>query len=142
MYYEDILAAGYLSRIDDINKHFIILLSLLPPLRPAQDVGDVDEGQHDALLLHLGLLGQPKVVGATHPQAGLSQESDEEEADLGDDILPAAVLRQLLVQAPSHLVLDDGEEVPVAVEVEGGGDGGEDEDERIEDPHHSRVQIL
>ena len=100
--------------IDHINKQF---LSLLPPLWPAQDVGDVDEGQHDPLLLHLRLLGEPKVVGAAHAQAGLPQEAKDEEDDLGDDVLHAAILRQLLVKAPSQLVLDEGEEVPVAVEV-------------------------
>ena len=132
----DILAA---VGVDYINKQ---LLSLLPPLWPAQDVGDVDEGQHDPLLPHLRLLGDTKVVGAAYAQAGQPQEAKEEEDDLGDDILPAAILRQILVEAPGQLMLDDGQQVPVAVEMEGGGDCGEGEDDGVQDPHHSRIQIV
>ena len=48
----------------------------------SHDVGDVDEGQHDPLLLHLRLLGDPEVVGAAHTKAGLTQEPKEEEDHL------------------------------------------------------------
>ena len=54
----------------------------MPIVLLAHDVGEVDEGQHHPLLLHLRLLGDPKVVVAAHTQARLPQEPKEEENHL------------------------------------------------------------
>ena len=65
-------------RIYHIDK----VIFFVPSALLAHDVGEVDEGQHDPLLLHLRLLGDSEVVGAAHTKAGLAQEPKEEEDHL------------------------------------------------------------
>ena len=65
-------------RIYHIDK----VIFFVPSVLLAHDVGEVDEGQHDPLLLHLRLLGDPEVVVAAHTQARLPQEPNEEENHL------------------------------------------------------------
>ena len=65
-------------RIYHIDK----VIFFVPSVLLAHDVGEVDEGQHDPLLLHLRLLGDPEVVVAAHTQARLPQEPKEEENHL------------------------------------------------------------
>ena len=65
-------------RIYHIDK----VIFFVPSVLLAHDVGKVDEGQHDPLLLHLRLLGDPEVVVAAHTQARLPQEPNEEENHL------------------------------------------------------------
>ena len=65
-------------RIYHIDK----VIFFVPSVLLAHDVGEVNEGQHDPLLLHLRLLGDPEVVVAAHTQARLPQEPNEEENHL------------------------------------------------------------
>ena len=65
-------------RIYHIDK----IIFFVPIVLLAHDVGEVDEGQHHPLLLHLRLLGDPEVVVAAHTQARLPQEPKEEENHL------------------------------------------------------------
>ena len=60
-------------RIYHIDK----VIFFVPSVHLAHDVGEVDEGQHDPLLLH-----DPEVVVAAHTQARLPQEPKEEENHL------------------------------------------------------------
>ena len=122
-------------RIYHIDK----VIFFVPSVLLAHDVGEVDEGQHDPLLLHLRLLGDPEVVVAAHTQARLPQEPNEEENHListinildwqeddhlWDDVLGTAVHWSLLVVA-GELDLHNREQVPVPGDRDHAGDHDE-----------------
>ena len=71
-------------------------------------------------------------VEAAHLHGG----AHGEDGRLRRDVLPAAG-----GHVPHHRLLHDVHEVPQAVEVDGGGDGGEEQDERVDGIEESFVEV-